>query len=48
MEWMSKQVKRGRFLYCRDGSQLAMCDDQKVYFDGLVRFILDVEAGRLN
>jgi proline iminopeptidase len=48
MEWMSKQVKRGRFLYCPNGSHAAMYDDQKVYFDGLIRFIHDVAAGRLK
>jgi len=45
MEWMSKQVKHGRFLFCPNGSHLCMYDDQKVYFDGLIRFIRDVEAG---
>lgn|GEM_PF-73729 len=48
MEWMSTQVRRGRFLFCPNGSHAAMYDDQKLYFDGLVRFILDVDAGRLN
>ena len=48
MEWMSKQVKRGRYLYCPNGSHLAMYDDQQVYFDGLIRFIKDVDAGRVK
>jgi len=46
MEWMSKQVKHGRYLYCANGSHLCMYDDQKTYFDGLVRFIHDVDAGK--
>ncbi|HEU5249665.1 MAG TPA: proline iminopeptidase-family hydrolase [Thermoanaerobaculia bacterium] len=46
MEWMAGQVKRGRYLYCPNGSHLAEYDDQKVYFEGLIRFIRDVEAGR--
>lgn len=48
MEWMSKQFKHGRYLYCPNGSHLALYDDQKVYFEGLIRFIKDVDAGKLN
>jgi proline iminopeptidase len=46
MEWMAGQVKRGRYLYCPNGSHLAEYDDQKTYFAGLIRFIRDVEGGR--
>jgi proline iminopeptidase len=46
MEWMSKQVKHGRYLYCERGSHLCMYDDQKTYFKGLIQFIYDVDAGR--
>lgn len=46
MEWMAGQVKRGRYLHCPNGSHMAMYDDQKTYMDGLVRFLLDVDAGR--
>jgi proline iminopeptidase len=46
MEMMSKKLKRARYLYCPNGSHLAMYDDQKVYMDGLIRFIRDVDAGR--
>jgi len=46
MEWMSKQVQHGRYLYCEKGSHLAMYDDQATYFSGLIGFILDVENGR--
>jgi proline iminopeptidase len=46
MEKMAAQVKKGRYLFCPDGSHMAMYDDQKVYFDGLVKFIKDVDAGR--
>jgi proline iminopeptidase len=45
MEWMSKQVKRGRYLYCPNGSHLCIYDDQKIYFGGLIQFIRDVDAG---
>ncbi|HWP42260.1 MAG TPA: proline iminopeptidase-family hydrolase [Blastocatellia bacterium] len=47
MEMMSRRVQRGRYLYCPNGSHLSMYDDQKVYFDGLIQFVRDVEAGRL-
>jgi len=46
MKWMSTQVKNGRFLFCPNGSHLAEYDDQRVYFDGLTKFIHDVDAGR--
>jgi proline iminopeptidase len=39
MEWMSKAVKNGHYLYCDRGSHLAMYDDQDVYFSGLIDFI---------
>lgn len=38
---------KGRYLYCADGSHTAMYDDQKTYFDGLIKFIKDVDQGRL-
>ncbi|HLN92812.1 MAG TPA: proline iminopeptidase-family hydrolase [Thermoanaerobaculia bacterium] len=46
IEWMAGQVKRGRYLYCPNGSHLAEYDDQKTYFAGLIQFIRDVEGGR--
>ena len=46
MEEMSKLVKRGRYLFCPDGSHLALYDDQKTYFEGLIKFLKDVDAGR--
>jgi proline iminopeptidase len=47
MEEMATSLPHGRYLYCPQGSHLAMYDDQEVYFEGLVRFIKDVDAGRL-
>jgi proline iminopeptidase len=44
MQMMSTRVKKGRYLYCPNGSHLAMYDDQKTYFDGLIRFIHDVDT----
>jgi proline iminopeptidase len=46
MEWMVGALSRGRYLFCPNGSHLALYDDQQVYFEGLTRFIQDVAAGR--
>jgi proline iminopeptidase len=46
MEKMSKQMPKGRYLYCPNGSHMAMYDDQQVYFDGLIKFIKEVDQGR--
>ena len=45
MQEMARKVQRGRYLYCPDGSHLALYDDQQVYFEGLIQFIFDVDAG---
>jgi proline iminopeptidase len=46
MEWMASSVQNGRYLYCANGSHLAHFDDQQIYFDGLIRFLQDVNSGR--
>jgi len=46
MEMMSKRIPHARYLYCPNGSHLAMYDDQKTYMDGVVKFIDDVDARR--
>ena len=46
MKWMSTQVQHGRFLLCPNGSHMAMYDDQKNYFPGLISFIKDVNEGK--
>ena len=46
MEEQSKLVQKGRYLYCPNGSHLAMWDDQKVFMDGVIKFIRDVDEGR--
>lgn len=43
MEEQSKLVKKGRYLYCPKGSHLAMWDDQKVYMNGVISFIHEVD-----
>jgi proline iminopeptidase len=44
MEKMAKLLPNGRYLYCPNGSHMAIYDDQKVYMDGLIRFLKDVDA----
>jgi proline iminopeptidase len=46
MEMMSKTLKKGRYLYCPNGSHLAIYDDQKTYMDGIIGFLKDVDAGK--
>ena len=47
MEEMSKLVQTGRYLYCPNGSHLAMWDDQEVFMTGVVEFIQDVHKDNL-
>jgi proline iminopeptidase len=46
MEEQSKLVQKGRYLYCPNGSHLAMYDDQQVFMEGVIRFIKDVDEGK--
>jgi proline iminopeptidase len=46
MERIAKSVKKGRYLYCPNGSHLALYDDQRTYMTGLIKFIRDVDSGR--
>ena len=48
MEEQSKLVKKGRYLYCPNGSHLAMWDDQKVFMNGVIDFINDVNDEKVN
>lgn len=48
MEKQSKLVKNGSYLYCPNGSHLAMWDDQQVYMNGVIKFIKDVDAGKVG
>jgi proline iminopeptidase len=45
MERIAKDVTKGRYLFCPNGSHLAIYDDQQVYVGGIVDFIRDVDAG---
>jgi proline iminopeptidase len=46
MEAQSKMVKNGSYLYCPNGSHLAMWDDQKVFMDGVIKWIRQVDSKR--
>jgi proline iminopeptidase len=39
MEEMAERLPRGEYLYCPEGSHLAMYDDQRTYFSGLLDFL---------
>jgi proline iminopeptidase len=46
MEEQSKMVQKGKYLYCPNGSHLAMWDDQKVYMNGVIKFIQETDQGK--
>jgi proline iminopeptidase len=39
-------VQKGSYLYCPNGSHMCMWDDQKIFMDGVTRFIKDVDEGK--
>ncbi|HWJ91290.1 MAG TPA: proline-specific peptidase family protein [Flavisolibacter sp.] len=43
MEDQSRQVRNGSYLYCPNGSHLAMWDDQQVYMKGVIDWIRKVD-----
>jgi proline iminopeptidase len=44
MEQMAGRLPHGRYLYCPEGSHLAMYDDQQTYFAGLTDFLKTLPA----
>lgn len=46
MKMMAAKVRHGRYLYCANGSHMSMYDDQKTWFEGVIRFLRDVDQGR--
>jgi proline iminopeptidase len=48
MEAMASQVQKGRYLFCSNGSHQALYDDQKVYVEGVIQFVRDVDAGAFD
>lgn len=47
MEWMATEVQKGRSV-TTDGSHLSQFDDPETYFNGLIKFIKDVDAGKFK
>ena len=45
MKWMAGEVQHGRYLHCPNGSHWSMYDDSEIYFEGLIKFINDVNDG---
>jgi proline iminopeptidase len=45
MRWVSTQVQHGSFLFCPNGSHLAMWDDQQTYVRGVLAFLDAVDRG---
>ena len=48
MERIARSVQKGRYLFCPNGSHLAIYDDQKAYMGGILDFIRDVDTGRFR
>ena len=46
MKWMATEVQNGRY-HQTNGGHAAQFDDAEVYFEGLIQFIKDVDAGRV-
>jgi proline iminopeptidase len=46
MEKMAERLPLGRYLYCPEGSHLAMYDDQRRYFSGLLDFLRSLSDER--
>lgn len=44
MRWMAGQFPHGQYLYCPNGSHMALYDDQKVYMQGLLAFLGGLSA----
>jgi proline iminopeptidase len=47
MEMMARQVNKGRYVFCPNGSHMALYDDQQVYFEGIIQFLRDVDGGKM-
>jgi len=46
MQWMSREFPNGEYLYCANGSHLAMYDDQEVFFEGLISWINKIDTSK--
>ena len=45
METMSTWFPKGRYLYCPEGSHLAMYNDQRTFMDGVIGFLRELDPG---
>lgn len=45
MKYIAEHVQNGRFHLCPNGSHLSQYDDQENFFEGLIKFIHDVDDG---
>lgn len=48
MEWMSTQVKNGRFLLCPNSGHISQFDDQEIYVNGVISFLKDVDQDKFR
>jgi proline iminopeptidase len=46
IEAQSKAVQHGHYLFCPNGSHLSMWDDQKIFMNGVIQFIDEVNKGK--
>lgn len=45
MEWMADEIPNARYLLCPNSGHMAQYDGSEIYFDGLLKFIKDVDQG---
>lgn len=45
MAWMAREIPHARAIDLPEGSHMAMYDDQQRYFDGVIKFLNDVDTG---
>lgn len=46
MEMMSKKFPKGKYLFCPNGSHLALYDDREIYANGIVNFIKEIDSAK--
>jgi proline iminopeptidase len=46
MKMMAGEFPKGTYLYCANGSHLALYDDQETYFEGLISFLRTLQDSR--
>jgi proline iminopeptidase len=44
MKWMSNEFPKGQYLYSPNGSHWAIFDDQKIYMQGVIKFLKEISA----